>query len=315
MKKDNFISVGIILNSDNNTSDIEKLHKILSKKYNYFEVLLLDNNINCDFSCKDLLVQLNNIRVIKLAFNVDIEVANTSLIENCIGDYCVIVDLAHDDLGDLENMLEKAEQYDVIIGKQIKKVQSFFESITSKIFYKAISLFAGITIDSMYSDFFIINRKVINFITKNEDKVKFLKLLKFNNGFSRYEHSYMPIGKKSNKRTFFENINFAIDILVNYSHRIIRMATILSLFTSVINLLYIVFVLGSYLLKDDIAQGWTSLNLYNSSIYFILFLVLAVLGEYIRIIVKNQKNIPSYEIIDEKSSLSLLSSKKNVDNE
>ena len=161
---------------------------------------------------------LNNIRIIELSSYVDIEIAHTTLIENCIGDYCAIIDLTHDSLKDLENMLKKAEDYDVVIGKREKKVQSFFESLTSKIFYKTISLFTGIKIDSMYSDFFIINRKVINFITKNEDRVKFLKLLKFNNGFSKYEYTYMPLGKKFTNRTFFENINFTIDIIVSHSH-------------------------------------------------------------------------------------------------
>ena len=167
----------------------------------------------------------------------------------------------------------------------------------------------------MYSDFFVINRKVINFITKNEDRVKFLKLLKFNNGFSKYEYSYMPLGKKSNKRTFFENINFTIDVLVNYSHRLIRMATILSLSTAMINLFYIVYIFGIYLFKDNVAQGWTSSNIYNSTIYFVLFLVLAVIGEYVRMIMQNQKNSPMYEITDEKSSVALFSDKKNIDKE
>jgi dolichol-phosphate mannosyltransferase len=317
VKKDNFISVGIILKEHIDINQVKKLHSILTSKYNYFEILLLNSNIEISnvIDYKKLLMNLNNIRIIELSANVDIEIAHTLLIENCIGDYCAIIDLAHDGLNDFENMLEQAENYDVVIGKREKKIQSFFESITSKFFYKAISLFTGIKINNMYSDFFVINRKVINFITKNEDRVKFLKLLKFNNGFSRYEYSYMPLGKKSNQRTFFENINFTIDVLVNYSHRLIRMVTVLSLTTSIINLFYIIYVLGSYIFKDNIMQGWTSSNLYSSLMYFILFLILAIIGEYIRIIIQNQKNTPFYEITDEKNSVALFSDKKNVDNE
>ena len=314
MKKDNFISIGIVLNKELKINQIEQLHNLLYLKYNYFEIILLNYEFNEDVY-STLLKKLNNIRIIELSSYIDIEIAHTTLIENCIGDYCAIVDLSHDSLKDLEIMLEKAEDYDVTIGKREKKVQSFFESLTSKIFYKTISLFTGIKIDSMYSDFFIINRKVINFITKNEDRVKFLKLLKFNNGFSKYEYTYMPLGKKSINRTFIENINFTIDILVSYSNRLIRMATILSLFTAIANLFYMVYIFGIYLFKDDVAQGWTSSNIYNSTIYFVLFLVLAVIGEYIRMIIQNQKNVPMYEIVDEKSSIALFSNKKNIDKE
>ena len=93
------------------------------------------------------------------------------------------------------------------------------------------------------------------------------------------------------------------------------MATILSLSTAIINLFYIVYIFGIYLFKDDVAQGWTSSNLYNSTIDFVLFLVLAVLGEYIRMIIQNQKNAPMYEIVDEKSSVALFSDKLNIDKE
>ena len=314
MKKDNFISVGIVLNKEVEINRIEKLHSLLYDKYNYFEIILLNYEVNTS-TYSTLLKKLNNIRILELSSYIDIEISHTTLIENCIGDYCAIIDLSHDSLEDLEKMLEFAEDYDVVVGKREKKVQSFFESVSSKIFYKTISLFTGIKIDSMYSDFFIINRKVINFITKNEDRVKFLKLLQFNNGFTKYEYSYMPLGKKSNQRTFLENINFTIDVLVNYSHRLIRMATILSLCTAIFNLFYIVYIFGIYLFKDNVAQGWTSSNLYSSMMYFILFLVLAVLGEYIRMIIQNQKNTPFYEIIDEKSSVALFSDKKNIDKE
>lgn len=314
MKKDNFISVGIVLTTDTKISKIEELQKKLSENYNYFEIILL----NCEFdssSYDTLLKLLSNIRVLELLSSVDIEVAHTTLIENSIGDYCAIIDLEHDGIDDLFNMLEYAETHDVVIGKREKKIQSVFEAITSKIFYKTISLFTGIKIDSMYSDFFVINRKVINFITKNEDKVKFLKLLQFSNGFTKYENVYMPLGKKSTNRTFFENINFTIDILVNNSQRLIRMATILSLGSSIFNFFYIFYVFGVYLFKVNIAQGWTSSNIYSSVVYFVLFLVLAVIGEYIRIILQNQKDTPLYEIIDEKSSVALFSDKKNIDKE
>ena len=312
MKKDNFMSIGLVLNNQISINNIEELHLLLNNKYNYFEIILLNYEVDIK-SYSNLLKKINNIRIIEISSYVDIEIAHTIIIENCIGDYCAIIDLFHDSIDDLENMLERAEDCDVVIGKRKKKFNNFFESITSKIFYKAISLFTGIKVDSMYSDFFVINRKVINFITKNEDRVKFLKLLKFNNGFSKYEYLYMPLGKKSNRRTFLENINFTIDIIVNYSHRLIRMVTVLSLSIAIMNLFYIVYIFSVFISKDNVAQGWSSSNIYNATIYFVLFLVLSVIGEYIRVIIQNQKKTAFYEITDEKSSVALFSSKKNID--
>ena len=161
-KKDNFVSIGLLLNNETKIQDIKRLHKLLNNRYNYFEIILLNYEIDIkDYS--NLLKELNNIRIIELSTYVDIEVVHSTLIENCIGDYCAIIDLSHDSLEDLEKMLEHAEDYDVVVGKREKKVQSFLESITSKLFYKTISLFTGIKIDSMYSDFFVINRAACKF--------------------------------------------------------------------------------------------------------------------------------------------------------
>jgi len=314
LKKDNIVSVGLFVKQEATIENLKQLHWLLDRSYNYFEIVLLNYDTETT-NYADLLKILTNLRIIELSSCVDIEVVHTALIENCIGDYCAIMDFSHDSLEDLEKMLEYAEHYDVVVGKRKNKVQSFFESITSKLFYKAISLFTGIKINSMYSDFFVINRKIINFITKNEDRVKFLKLLKFNNGFSKYEHLYMPLGKKSSQRTFFDNINFTIDVLVSYSHRLIRMATMLSITASITNLFYILYVICIFVFKENVAEGWTSSNLYSSSMHFVLFLVLAILGEYIRIILQNQKNTPMYEITDEKSSVALFSEQKNIDKE
>ena len=313
MKKDNLISVGIVINRNTNLDLIKNLHNKLDNNYNYFEIILLEYyGIR---KIDELLSNFTNIRVLELSKKVDFEVMHTALIENCIGDNLAILDLKHDSIENLMNMLDKIEKYDIVIGKRTKKIQTFFESVTSKIFYKIINLYIDTNIDSMYSDFFVINRKVINFITKNKDKVKFLKLLTFNNGFSKYEYDYTPLCKKSNKRSFFGNINFTIDILVNYSHRLIRSATIISLFMAVFNLLYAFYVLNIFIFKHSVAEGWVSSSLYSALSNFALFTILAVIGEYVRVILKNQRDTPLYEIVNERSSIALFSDTKNVDKE
>jgi len=313
MKKDNLVSVGMILNHNTEICFIEELHKRLTHEYNYFEIILL--SFDSSFDAKNLFKKFANIRMIELSKEVDLEVMHTSLIENCIGDYIAIVDLAHDSIDDLMNMLEKCEDFDVVVGKRTKKFQTWFEKLTSTVFYKTINLFTGIKIDSMYSDFVVMNRKVINFVAKNEDKVKFLKLLTLNNGFSKYDYEYTPKGQKSYSRNLLDNVNFTIDVLVNYSHRLIRLATLMSLSMSLFNFFYIGYVLGIYLCKTDIAPGWTSSSLYSSISGFTLFLVLAIIGEYVRVILANQNNSQAYEVVSEQNSVALFSNTKNVDQE
>ena len=60
MKKDNFISIGIVLNKEVEINRIEKLHSLLYDKYNYFEIILLNYEVNTSIY-STLLKKLNNI--------------------------------------------------------------------------------------------------------------------------------------------------------------------------------------------------------------------------------------------------------------
>lgn len=317
IKKDNLISVGFIIteNSDNRfiLEKLTQLHNILVTQYNHFEIIIVDNGENSHVA--KIQKQLTNIRLITLQFDVDMEISNSVLVENCIGDYLCLLDIEHDPIDKIIEMLLSAEDCDVIIGKRIKKVQTIFDRLTSRLFYAAINALTDIEIDSAYSDFFVINRKVINAITKNTDKVKFLKLIKLSSGFVKKEFEYMPIGKKSYQRSILYNINYTIDIIVNHSHKLIRIATILSLFTALFNMMYAFYVISVFIFKTHVAEGWTSMQLYDSFINFVLFLVLAILGEYIRMILLHQKDNPSYEIANESNSVALFSDRKNVEME
>lgn len=312
MKSDNFLTLGIVFNGQMEIEKLEQTHKFLSENYNYFEILLLTTEKDAEL-LSVLLKKLNNIRVIILSNYADIELANSVIIENCIGQYCAIFNPIEENLEDLASILEKCQDYDIVIGKRQKKIQNIFEKITSKIFYKAVSLFTAIKLDSYYSNFFVINRKVINFISKNQERVKFVRLLALNNNFTKFEYLYEPQAKNSYKRSFTQNINFTIDLIITYSHKLIRMATLLSLFASLLNLFYIFYILIIFIFKRNIAQGWLSSSMYASSMNFALFMILAIFGEYIRVIILNQKNSPLYEISDEKSSLALIINEKNVD--
>ncbi len=62
-----------------------------------------------------------------------------------------------------------------------------------------------------------------------------------------------------------------------------RMVTSLSLFGAVANVLYSIYVVGISLFKVDVEPGWVSLSLQQSGMFFLISLVLLVLGEYILI--------------------------------
>lgn len=61
MKKDNFISIGIVLNKKLEIKQIKELHSLLNDNYNYFEIILLNYEFDTDIY-SSLLKNLLNFR-------------------------------------------------------------------------------------------------------------------------------------------------------------------------------------------------------------------------------------------------------------
>ncbi|MEM6432188.1 MAG: hypothetical protein AAF708_23320, partial [Deinococcota bacterium] len=97
----------------------------------------------------------------------------------------------------------------------------------------------------------------------------------------------------------------AIRMLLLSSHEPLRFLSVLAVGGALLNVLYSLYVLAVNIFKADVAEGWTSLSLQSSFMFFLLFLILAVLSEYIgRLFIHNQ-NRPFYLIAREKRSLVL----------
>jgi hypothetical protein len=75
-----------------------------------------------------------------------------------------------------------------------------------------------------------------------------------------------------------------------------RLVTSLSLFGAVSNMAYSLYVLGIWLFKEDVAPGWVSMSLQQSGMFFLISLVLLVLGEYILNMASLSNEGPLYHI-------------------
>lgn len=81
-----------------------------------------------------------------------------------------------------------------------------------------------------------------------------------------------------------------------------RMVTGLSIFGAIANLVYGIYVTIIALLKTDVAPGWVSLSLQQSGMFFLISLVLLVLGEYILNMVSLSNEGPRYHVAQEFTS-------------
>ena len=81
-----------------------------------------------------------------------------------------------------------------------------------------------------------------------------------------------------------------------------RVVTSLSLFGAVANVIYSVYVIAIGLVRANVAPGWVSLSLQQSGMFFLISLVLLVLGEYILNMASLSNEGPLYHVGQEFTS-------------
>ncbi len=91
-------------------------------------------------------------------------------------------------------------------------------------------------------------------------------------------------------------------MLVSSTYGPMRIVTLLSLFGAAMNLLYSAYVIAVAVIKEDVAPGWVTLSLQQSGMFFLICLVLLILGEYVLHMVRLAANAPSYHVADEFTS-------------
>ena len=114
------------------------------------------------------------------------------------------------------------------------------------------------------------------------------------------EYSSKPLARNTKK--LGESIDRGMRILVSTTQAPMRLVTTLSLFGAAANLIYSVYVVAVGILKTDVAPGWVSMSLQQSGMFFLISLVLLVLGEYILHMASLSNEGPLYHVGQEFTS-------------
>ena len=103
-------------------------------------------------------------------------------------------------------------------------------------------------------------------------------------------------------------------MLVHYSILPLRLVSLLGLLGSGLSLLYSAYVVVIYIFKSDVMPGWTTLSLQVSGLFAIVFLMMALLSEYVGRLLEESPDRPLYFLRDEQSSAVMLADpkRKNV---
>jgi hypothetical protein len=154
------------------------------------------------------------------------------------------------------------------------------------------------------SYFQCLSRSAVNGVTRIKDKYRSIRLMASNLGPEVETVSYEPISRRNHSRArgLLESLDMAAGITVSHSTRPLRFVTALGLLASFANLIYMGYVAVIYVFKEHVAEGWTTTSLQLSGMFFLLFLIMAALSEYVGRVLEESRDRPLYHVIEERNS-------------
>ena len=310
MEKKFDIFVSTVLIADEFSVDVQtrvsKIASILKSNYANYEVVVVDNNLSLKEleKIKNILGSTPCIRVIRLARPMDVDTAIFAGIEAAIGDY-ICITYNQDPLELVPNFIAKNQTNEIVFGvaKNLKR-KNFIENTGARLFYWYNRKYLGIDIPNGSTFFMSLNRNAANALTRSGGHLRHVRHLAKQVGFGsvRYEYTLPePTGPYSytpNKQL----IGKSIDILSNYSSHPLRAVSYFGLFAGILNVFYALYVVVVNITRGNIEKGWTSLSLESSIMFFLLFMILAMISEYVGKILVESRNEPPYNIMQELSS-------------
>ncbi len=241
---------------------------------------------------------LPNLQVYSLIKEVDTDTASWIGLENALGDFVAVIDPLIDDIAFLPEMLDKAlNGIDVVFANnQDKTSQSFFYRAASFVFDRLYKSFNGVHLAKEAPQYRLLSKRVVNFILQHPQPALTYRHLPVTGGFSRVNMPYSARPLASSKKKLGESIDRGIRLLVSTTRVPMRLVTLLSLFGAVANFIYSIYVVAIGIFKTNIAPGWVSLSLQQSGMFFLVTLVLWVLGEYVLHMASLSNEGPLYHI-------------------
>lgn len=319
-KKNCFVSVVCPLeNSEAILNEfLAELSYLLSHTYHNYEIILVDTaeqmrNTNIDIYLK----KIDCLRYICLSRNFGLEISISAGLDHAIGDVVVVLRPDYDPVGLIPEFVDRVIKTNkIVIGLETNKKKHFKTSLLYRIGKHIYYWMAARLLDFQLSPqnaslFTAFSRQTLNAIISIKDKSRYLRVFSTLVGYQTEYIPYKSINRHQVRRRlkFRSSLRSGIDIIVMNSTRLLRYASYLGIFATIMNIIYIIFIFGNAFFNERMTPGWLTLSFQNSSFFLVLFIILTILSEYIVRLLNEVQDRPLYYVLDEKNSAVMLSGK------
>ena len=284
---------------------VKRIHQSVSSITSDYEIILVEDS-GPDSSWNKIVALAEKdpkIKGFQLSRNFGQHYAITCGLDQSKGEWVVVMDCdLQDRPEEIDALYQKAiSGYDVVLARRNQRQDTFFKKFFSKAFYRTLGYLTGSAMDEQVANFGIYHRNVINAVCELRESIRYFPTMIQWVGFKQtaisVTHSARDVGKSS--YNFKRLLNLALDIILAYSDKPIRLMIKLGILVSLLSFIMGLYFSIQYFLGNVTVPGYTSLIL---SIWFfsgLLLILVGVVGLYVGKTFEGVKKRPIYLIQNE----------------
>ncbi len=253
------------------------------------------------------------VKVVSFSRNFGKEAGLYAGLQHAEGDYISLIDAdlqqRPEIVREMVKILDEQKQYDVVAAYQDRRGESKLLSFFKKCFYSIINRLSDVNLHADASDFRTFRRSVAESILKMGEYHRFSKGIF---AWVGYETCFIPYtacerAAGTSKWNFKKLMNYAIEGIIGFSTRPLRMATYLGGLTAFAAAIYLVVVVLQKLIVGIDIPGYATIIVLILLLGSMQLICIGIIGEYVGKTFEQSKNRQIYiakEVLVNKESAS-----------
>lgn len=285
------------------------IHAFAACHYDY-EIIFIDDGSK-DATLHELRKIYNErncpVKVVSFSRNFGKEAGIYAGLKHATGDYISIIDAdlqqRPEIIKEMVEILEEKPEYDMVAAYQDRRKEGKTLSFFKKMFYAMINRLSDVNLKSDASDFRTFRRSVAESILSLGEYHRFSKGIFAWVGYNTYYIPYTVCQRNAGetKWNFRKLSNYAIDGIIGYSTKPLRIATILGFLSAISAAVYLIVVILQKLIAGIDIPGYATIIVLVLFLGSIQLFCIGIIGEYVGRIFEQSKDRPIYiakEILD-----------------
>jgi dolichol-phosphate mannosyltransferase len=304
MRRDIFVSVVVPLDNDADIlpHTVRDLDTVMRSHFGDYELIFIDDGSSdgtrsyfmgaiAEFCC---------VRYFRLTRSFGLEIAIECGLEQAIGDVIVVLNPACDPPELVPIFAEKANDSNgIVIGigsdkfkrSALYRLVYYLNFAICRIFLARSQLYGA-------THFMALTRTALNALLTIKDSFRYIRVLAMYAGFevTKVPYQFQLRRNPPRRRRLLPLLASTGQLIVSNSDRPLRVAAIVSALMGFADFAFLLYVVAVRVLFKNIEPGWASTNVFNALMFGVMFLVLAVVCEYVAQMRHEVKRRPLYVV-------------------